>query len=386
MTTLPVGYGPVVTTRAKVLPLVDLEAQYAEIGAEVEAAVLRICRSLRYVGGEEVDAFERAFAAHTGAAHAVGVANGTDALELALVAAGLEPGDEVLIPANTFVATAEAVHAAGGAVRFSDVHSESGLIDLESAAERVTPATRAIVPVHLYGRMVEMDSLSAFARRHHLLVIEDAAQAHNARRNGSAAGTSGDAGCFSFYPGKNLGAIGDAGAVVTNDAGIAERLRLLRDHGRDGHGNHAVIGRNSRLDPLQAAVLSVKLGHLDRWTQARRAAATALREHLDPTVLDWTGGGDPCAEVHHLFPILAADRDAMEAGLRERGIMTGVHYRHDLPSTPAFAGGSVACPVAASRARHQLSLPMHPHLDDAAIEQIAEGVAACLATQGPLSG
>ena len=370
-------YGAAVAARAKVLPLVDLAAQYAEVGPDIERAVLRVCRSLRYVGGEEVSAFEAAFATYTGASHAIGVANGTDALELALTATGLHPGDEVLIPANTFVATAEAVHAAGGTVRFVDVRADTGLIDVDSAAERLTSATRAIIPVHLYGRMVDMEAILAFGRSHDLTVIEDAAQAHGARRGGLAAGTAGHAGCFSFYPGKNLGAVGDAGAVVTNDAAIAERVRLLRDHGRHGHENHAVIARNSRLDPMQAAVLTVKLEHLDRWTQSRRAAASALRERLDPAVLDWTGNADPLEEVHHLFPILVEDRDAMQVALRKRGVMTGVHYRHHLPSTPAFREGAASCPVAASRARHQLSLPMHPHLDDAAIEQIVEGVAAC---------
>ncbi len=368
-----------------VLPFVDLGAQYAEIGAGVEAAVLRVCRSLRYVGGEEVDAFEAAFAAHCGAAHAIGMANGTDALELALVAAGLQPGDEVLVPGNTFIATAEAVHAARGVVRFVDVHADTGLIDLDSAAERRTSATRAIIPVHLYGRMVDMEAVMTFAANHGLIVVEDAAQAHGARRRGLAAGTAGHVGCFSFYPGKNLGAVGDAGAAITDDAEIADRLRLLRDHGRQGDGHHAVIARNSRLDPVQAAVLAVKLEHLDRWTQARRSSAAVLRERLDPAVLDWRGA-DPLEEVHHLFPILVDDRDAIQAGLRERGVMTGVHYRHDLPSTPAFADGAEACPVAADRALRQLSLPMHAHLDEAAIERITQGVAECLAAQGSASG
>ena len=340
---------------------------------------MRVCRSLRYVGGEETEAFEAAFARYLGVKYVVGVANGTDALELALVAAGLQPGDEVLVPANTFIATAEAVHAAGGVARFVDVHPDSGLIDLDHAASRLTPATRAIMPVHLYGRMVDMEAVMTFAELHGgLIVVEDAAQAHGARRGEHVAGAVGHAGCFSFYPGKNLGAVGDAGATITNDAGIAQRLRLLRDHGRQGDG-HAVIGRNSRLDPLQAAVLSVKLEHLDRWTKARRASATALRERLDDVVLNWWGDGHPGAEVHHLFPILVPDRDGLRDALQRHGVQTGVHYREDLPRTAAFADQDGSCPVAADRAHRQLSLPMHPHLNEAAIDRIATSVNAALA-------
>ena len=357
----------------KKLPLVDLAATYAELRDELEAAVLRVCRSQRYVGGQEVAGFEERFASYLSVRHVVGMGNGTDALELALRALGIGHGDEVLVPANTFVATAEAVCAVGAVPRFVDVDPASGLIDLESCAQRVVPATRAVVPVHLYGRMVDMSAVMSFALRHGLLVVEDAAQAHGARRDGQRAGTLGHIGCFSFYPGKNLGAMGDAGTAVTNDDTLADTLRLLRDHGRRTRDLHDAPGHNSRLDPVQAAVLSVKLVHLDRWNAARRDVAEAFRRQLSDEVLDWRADG-PEEEVHHLFPILVDERDALAASLAEAEIATGVHYRYALPTTKAFAASTDYCPVAEQRARRQLSLPIHPHLDEEDVLRIAEGV------------
>jgi dTDP-4-amino-4,6-dideoxygalactose transaminase len=354
------------------LEMVDLRALHAELGEEIEEAMLRVLRSGRHVGGPEVDAFEDAFASFLGARHVIAVANGTDALRLALLAGGVGRDDEVLVPANTFIATAEAVLAVGATPRFVDVALDTGLIDLRSAEARVTPRTRAIVPVHLYGRMVDMGPVAAFAGRYDLAVIEDAAQAHGASRDGRRAGTVGDVGCFSFYPGKNLGAIGDAGAAVTDDSATADRIRLHRDHGRRGRDNHEIAGCNSRMDPLQAAVLRVKLAHLERWTQARRKVAGSYRASLAP-LLDWEGG-EPQAEVHHVFPIMVDDRDELEQALLAHGIPSGVHYRQTVPSTPAFAPSADDCPVAEERARRQLSLPIHPHLDDSDVRRIVEAV------------
>ncbi|MEJ7790009.1 MAG: DegT/DnrJ/EryC1/StrS family aminotransferase [Thermoleophilaceae bacterium] len=368
----------------KKLALVDLEAVWAELGDELEAAVLRVCRSHRYVGGDEITSFESDFASFLGAEHVIGVANGTDAIELALRALGIGPGDEVLVPANTFIATAEAVSATGAAPRFVDVEEESGLIDLGDAAARLTPVTRAVIPVHLYGRMVDMAAVMRFAAENDLMIVEDAAQAHGARRDGRSAGTVGHVGCFSFYPGKNLGALGDAGAAVTGDARLAEQIRLLRDHGRAGRDVHVVIGRNSRLDPMQAAVLSAKLPHLERWTEARRAAAAALREKLPAQILD-PPVDEPTAEVHHLFPVLLEGRDELAEHLREAGIMTGVHYRTAMPDTPAFAGSGEPCLAARERARRQLSLPMHPHLASEDLERITTAVGAFAAQAGTAS-
>ena len=368
----------------KTLPLVDLEAVWDELGDELEAAVLRVCRSGRYVGGEEVATFEREFARLLGSAHVIGVANGTDALELALRALDVGRGDEVLVPANTFIATAEAVSAAGATPRFVDVEADTGLIDLADAAARLRPATRAVIPVHLYGRMVDMAAVTAFAAEHGLHVVEDAAQAHGARRGGRSAGTVGHIGCFSFYPGKNLGALGDAGAAVTDDPQLAERMRLLRDHGRASRNTHVLVGRNSRLDPLQAAVLSAKLPHLERWSDARRQAAAALRERLSAALLDgWQDHSE--ADVHHLFPVLLEGRDQLAEHLRAERIMTGVHYRCALPDTPAFASADEPCPTARERARRQLSLPMHPYLAPADIDRIATAVGMFAAQAGAVS-
>lgn len=352
--------------------MVDLQAVYTELGVAIEEAILRVLRDGRHVGGPEIARFESEFATFLGVRYAIAVANGTDALQLALLAAGVQRGDEVLVPGNTFFATAEAVVAVGAIPRFVDVAADTGLIDLGSAEERLNGRAKAIVPVHLYGRMVDMRAVVSFATRHELLVIEDAAQAHGAHCGGRRAGTIGDAGCFSFYPGKNLGAIGDAGAVVTNDSDIADRVRLFRDHGRRGRDNHEIAGFNSRMDPIQAAALRVKLPHLERWTAARRDVATFYRTGLSP-FLDWEGG-EPHAEVHHLFPIIVDDRDELASSLRAQGIPTGVHYRQAVTMTPAFADSDDECPVAEERARRQLSLPIHPHLSRSDIRRIVGAV------------
>jgi dTDP-4-amino-4,6-dideoxygalactose transaminase len=360
-------------------PLVDLAAIQEELGDELEAAVLEVVRSQRFIGGEKVAEFERAFADYLGAVNAIGVANGTDAIELSLKALNLAPGAEALVPANTFIATAEAVVAAGLVPRFVDVDARSGLIDLASCEERLSDRTQVVIPVHLYGRMADMDELMQFADRHSLAVIEDAAQAHGARRDGRFAGTIGHVGCFSFYPGKNLGAFGDAGAVVTDDPGLADRIRLMRDHGRRGRNNHVVVGVNSRLDPIQAAVLSVKLPHLERWNAQRRQAAEWYREALPADLVDYAPD-EPEADVHHLFPIMTEERDALAANLAKAGIQTGIHYEEPLPRTPAFSSSGDDCPAAERRARLQLSLPMHPHLTQADVEQIASAVTAAVST------
>ena len=359
------------------IEFVDLQAVQEELGDQLEAAVLEVIRSQKFVSGPAVGEFEDAFAGLVHAEHAIGVSNGTDAIELALRALGIGAGDEVLMPANTFIATAEAVSRAGATPRFADVQADSGLIDLDSAESRVTDATRAVIPVHLYGRMCDMDAVVEFARRHHLRVVEDAAQAHVAERAGRRAGTVGDLGCFSFYPGKNLGAFGDAGAVVTNDAEVAERVRLMRDHGRTDRNHHAVVGMNCRLDTLHAAVLSVKIPHVERWNEARRDAARRYRELLPDEILDWRAE-EPLAEVHHLFPVLLDDRDAVSAQLRERGISTGIHYRIAVPSTPAYADSPDDCPVADSRAARQLSLPIHPHLTAEDVDRVVDAVTEAL--------
>jgi dTDP-4-amino-4,6-dideoxygalactose transaminase len=356
--------------RETALPLVDLAAVQRELGPELEAAVTEVIRGQQFVGGPRVASFEGAFAAYLGVGDVVAMANGTDALELALRALEIAPGDEVLVPANTFIATAEAVIAAGGVPRFVDVEEHSGLIDLDCCRERVTPRTRVVIPVHLYGRMVDMQAVRGFAASSDLAVVEDAAQAHGAMRNGRRAGSVSDIGCFSFYPAKNLGAFGDAGAAATNDRRLAQRLRLLRDHGRSDHQTHESIGFNSRMDPLHAAVLIVKLAHLDRWNRQRREVAAWYRELLPADALD-PALDEPRADVHHLFPILAESRDALARHLSDAGVQTGVHYRQTVPQTPAFAAYGGSFPQAERRARLQLSLPIHPHLTRSDAELIS---------------
>lgn len=365
------------------VPLVDLAAVHAELGEELEEAVLRVCRSQRFIGGSEVVRFEEEFAAAIGARFAVGVGNGTDALELVLRALRLDSGAEVLVPANTFIATAEAVAAAGARPRFVDVDKASGLIDLRSCEARISARTAAIVPVHLYGRIAPMDDLAELAERHGLHLIEDAAQAHGARLGERHAGTFGVAGVFSFYPGKNLGAFGDAGAVVTNDVEIADRIRLLRDHGRRGRDHHELVGVNSRLDAIQAAVLRIKLPRLGTWTEARGAVANVYRDRLADHLLDWRPAS-PEAESHHLFPILIEDRDQLAEHLAAEGIGTGVHYRAAITSTPAFAELADPCPDAEARAETQLSLPIHPYLTQRETERIATLVNAFAAERRPV--
>jgi dTDP-4-amino-4,6-dideoxygalactose transaminase len=365
------------------LKFVDLGAVHEELGDELEAALLRVVREQRFVGGEEIAGFERDFADWLGAREVVGVGNGTDAIELVLRALGVGAGDEVLVPANTFIATAEAVAATGARARFVDVDPASGLVDLGSCEERVGPATKAVIPVHLYGRMCDMQAVGAFAREHGLRVIEDAAQAHGAQRDGAMAGTAADAGCFSFYPGKNLGAFGDAGAIATTGGEVAERVRLMRDHGRRGRDRHDVVGRNSRMDTVQAAVLAAKLPHLERFNAGRRRVAERYRELLPAELLDFDGGPEG-AESHHLFPVLVDDRDGLAAALRARGIPTGVHYRTALTRTGAFGDGADPCPVAEERADRQLSLPIHPHLSDDDVALVA-GAVAELAVPAPIS-
>jgi dTDP-4-amino-4,6-dideoxygalactose transaminase len=317
-----------VTGIQRTLPLVDIAAIHRELGTELEAGVLAAVRRGQFAGGPGVSAFEQAFADYLGCAEAVGLSNGTDALELAVRALALSPGAEVLMPANTFIATAEAVVCAAAVPVFVDVDPDSGLSDLDGAADQVSSRTELIIPVHLYGRMVDMDAVRAFAQRHRLAVVEDAAQAHGAARNGRRAGTAGEIGCFSFYPGKNLGAFGEAGAAVTGDPALAERLRVMRDHGQRGRYNHEMLGFNCRMDPIQAAVLSVKPPHLDEWYERRRRA----------------------------------------------GVQTGIHYPQPVPRTPPFARTG-AFPVAEHGARHQLSLPMHPHLQREDVEQVAALIA-----------
>jgi dTDP-4-amino-4,6-dideoxygalactose transaminase len=356
------------------VPFLDLIGVNAEVREDLDLAWKRVLEHGRFVGGPEVGAFESEFAQACGTAHAVGVANGTDAIELVLLALGFGVGDEVIVPANTFVATAEAVRAVGARVRFVDVLPDTLLIDPDAVAAAVGPRTVAVLAVHLFGQMVDVDRLAAVTERHGLALIEDAAQAHGARFAGRRAGSVGRAATFSFYPGKNLGALGDGGAVVTDDAALAERVRSLADHGRSRthRDRHELVGRNSRLDTVQAAALSIKLPHLDAQNAARRRVADHYRRSLPPSVA--FVAQHPLAEcVHHLAVVRVADRAAATAALDAAGIGWGVHYPVPCHLQPAFlSDGAEPLPVAEAAARVILSLPMSPVLLAEQVDRVCQ--------------
>jgi dTDP-4-amino-4,6-dideoxygalactose transaminase len=347
------------------VPFLDIKAAHAELREELDAAYHRVMERGWYILGDEVDAFESEFAAYCGAHHCVSVANGLDALHLILRALDIGPGDEVLVPSNTFIATWLAVSYAGA----TPVPVEPDPLTCNIAAGNIeaaiTPRTRAIIPVHLYGQPADMDAINAIAKRHNLAVIEDAAQAHGASYKGRRTGTLGNAAAFSFYPGKNLGALGDGGAVTTNDAQIAEAIRELRNYGSKVKYHHSVKGYNSRLDELQAAFLRVKLTHLDEWNRRRKDAAAAYLRLLPnseitlPFVPEWA---EP---VWHLFVVRSRHRDNLAAMLGERGVGTVIHYPIPPHLQQAYTEMQLklgSLPVAERLSREVLSLPMGPHL------------------------
>lgn len=360
---------------------VALGTQHAAIGSELTEAFTRLLRTSAYTLGAELEAFEAEFAQYTGTRECVGVASGTAALSLMLSAHNIGPGDEVIVPAHTFIASALAVVHVGATPVLCDVDEATGLIDPDAARAAVTSRTAAILAVHLYGQTCDMTAINAFARPRGLLVLEDAAQAHGARHRGRPAGSLGDAAAFSFYPSKNLGALGDGGAVCTDDEVLAARLRRLRNLGQRAKGEHVEIGSNERLDGLQAALLRVKLGYLDEWNERRRRHAALYRELLPAGVpaLHVTPEND-C--VYHLFPVRLEDRADAARVLAVHGIETGVHYSPAVHGHPAWAGVGLrhgALPVAERWAAEELSLPMHPDLTPGEIERVAEALTLAVA-------
>jgi len=364
---------------AAAVPFLDLAAMHEEVRSAIFERWAELYERSAFVGGDVVDHFETRWASYCGVAHAVGVANGTDALELVLRALGIGPGDEVIVPANTFVATAEAIVHAGARPHFVDVDPATLLVDAEAVAAAIGPATAAVIAVHLYGQPADMSALGRVCRAKGLALVEDAAQAHGARWEGQRVGSLGDAGAFSFYPGKNLGAMGDAGAVVTDDPAVAERIRSMADHGR-ARGRaaaHVRLGRNSRLDAMQATVLDVKLDHLDRWNAGRRRVADAYARLL-PRGIQPVQGDDRAESVHHLHVVRTDDRDRVRDALHSNGIGSGVHYPVPCHVLTFFdADPNQPLPVAEEAAGEILSLPMYPHMtvDD------VERVCATLATE-----
>ncbi len=351
----------------------DVLAQLEALRAEIQGAIERVLASGRYILGPEVEAFEADFAAYCGTAHCVTTASGTDALHLAGRACGLGPGDDVLTVSHTMPATAFAMQLCGATPVLVDVDPITYTMDPQRAAEQVTPATRAIVPVHLYGQCADMDAIGRLAEERGLWVIEDAAQAHGATFRGRRAGALGHVGCFSFYPTKNLGGYGDGGAVVTDDPELAERVRLLRDHGRAADGRHVAVAGNSRLDELQAAVLRVKLRHLDRWNFARRRLAAAYGEALRGLPLTLPHADERGEHVFHLYVVRSPERDALRAHLAAGGVGSGIHYSPPVHLQPAYEaaapGGDLA--VTEACADEVLSLPMYPELTDEDLARVA---------------
>ena len=369
----------------RTIPFVDLSRQHQVVRVQLDAAFARVVDRGSFTLGEEVSAFEAEFAQYLGVDEAVGVGSGTDALHFALRACGVQPGDEVITAVNTFAATAEAIVMCGARPRFVDIDPDTYLMDLDAVESAITPSTRAIIPVHLYGQCVDMTRVMEIARRHGLKVVEDACQAHGARADGHTAGTAGDAGCFSFYPSKNLGALGDGGIVVTNDPEIAARVRLLRNHGEDASRLHVESGYCSRLHGLQAALLRAKLPHLDEWNALRRQAASQYDEAFAGLPVKTPVVRPSAHHVYHLYVVQVEDRDAVRASLAEQQVQTAIHYAVPLHLEPAFSDLGYArgdFPVAEAVIRRILSLPMYPYLESGEISAVRSALEESLVSEG----
>jgi len=363
------------------IPMIDLKAQLEALRPEIDEAIDRVLSSTAFVFGPDIKELEKEFAAFCGASQACAVANGTDALHLALRAYGIGPGDEVVTVANTFIATGEAILLVGATPVFVDVDDVTYTMDASKLEAAITPRTKLILPVHLYGHPADMTAIDEIARRHDLPILEDAAQAHGAEWHGRRAGSLGHAACFSFYPGKNLGAYGDAGMVTSSDAGFIARVRQIANHGAgaDRYDN-VVLGTNSRLDTIQAAILRVKLRQLERWTEERRARAAAYARAFEGTpdiVLPREREG--ARSAWHLYTIRAPERDALQAHLQERGIASAVHYPrpiHLQPSMAAGGGKAGDLPVSEGVSREVLCLPIYPEMRDEDVQRVASEVRA----------
>lgn len=363
------------------IPILDLAAQYEGIRSEIEPAVLRVLESGRYIGGDECRGFEQEFADYCGVAHACGVANGTDALTVCLRAYSVGPGDDVVTVANTFVATAEAILLNGARPVFVDVEPETGTMDPARLADAITPKTKLILPVHLYGHPADMTAIREIADRHGLPVIEDAAQAHGATLHGRRVGALGHAACFSFYPSKNLGAAGDAGMVTSDDRGFIDRVRCIANHGTTTQRyEHSVVGTNSRLDAVQAAVLRVKLRHLDGWIEARRRHAQAYNAALAGIpALRQPSERPGCHSAWYLYTLRAQNRDDLQAHLARCGIATAVHYPKPLHRQQALAQvaqSQAELPASERLCAQVLSIPLYPELPEEWRDRVVRGIRA----------
>lgn len=362
------------------VPFVDLRAQHRTLAAELEPRLLELMRDAQFILGPDVAAFEEEFADYCGTRYAVGLDNGTSALELALRAAGIGPGDEVITVANSFIVSASVISFVGATPVLVDCTADTYLIDVAAIESAITPRTKAIIPVHLYGQMADMSAIAALAKRYNLFVLEDAAQAHGARYGPTLAraGSLGDAAAFSFYPSKNLGAYGDAGALTTNDSNFASRIRMLRDYGQKSKYDHQFLAYNRRLDTLQAAVLRAKLARLDEWNALRRRWAHRYTEGLAGTgVVTPRLAEDDLGHVYHLYVMRHPDRDGLARALAERGIHTGQHYPIPIHRQQAFSFLGIEegrFPNAERVAREGLSLPLYPELTAEQVDYVVAAI------------
>jgi dTDP-4-amino-4,6-dideoxygalactose transaminase len=361
------------------IPLVDLKAQYERIKDEIDAAIQEVIATSAFIGGPYVRAFEETFARFCEVKHCIGVGNGTDALFIALKSLGIGVGDEVITAANSFIATSEAITATGAQVVFCDIDPKTYNLDISLIEAKITPQTKVIIPVHLYGQPADMDPIMELARRYRLKIVEDAAQAHGARYKGQMVGSLGDVACFSFYPGKNLGAYGDGGAIVTKDDELAFKIRLLANHGRVDKYDHKIEGMNSRLDGLQAAILSVKLKYLEEWTEARRQLVYLYNNLLADSEIVTPVEIENARSVYHLYVVRLKNdaRDLVYQALLLRGIGVGIHYPIALPNLKAYSHLSEEerrCPEATLASQEILSLPLFAELKKAEIQYIAEAI------------
>jgi len=366
------------------VPFLDLNAHHAALRGELDRAVREVIDSSAFAGGPFVEKFEADFASYCGCQHAIGVGSGTEALWLSLLACGVGPGDEVITVPNTFMATAEAITYSGARPVFVDVDDRTYTMDPAGLEEAVGSRTKAIIPVHLFGQPADMDPILEFAREYDLLVIEDAAQAHGAKYKGRKVGTLGHAGCFSFYPGKNLGAFGEAGAVVTDNLELQEKIRVLRDHGQVRKYHHTMVGWNCRMDGIQAAVMSVKLQHLESGNSLRRAHALQYDEVFDGMDEVVTPFAAPYAQhVYHIYAIRVQERDEVMWLLQEKGIQCGVHYPIPVHLQKAYRSlgyAAGALPMSERTALEFISLPMFPELTEAQVQTVALGVKEAIFT------
>lgn len=365
------------------IPLVDLAAQSRQIKADVLRRMSAVIDSANYILGPEVEEFEDEFARYCGVDHCVGVANGTDALHLALRALGVQSGDEVITAGNSFAATAFAIAYAGATAVFADISPLDFNIDPEQVERAITPRTKAIIPVHLYGQPAAMHEIRDIAKRHNLKVIEDAAQAHGAQIDDQRCGSFGDIGCFSFYPGKNLGAFGDGGAVVTNDPELAQQLRLLRNYGQRIKNQHDMLGYNCRLDTLQACVLLSKMNHIEAWTEQRRQVASWYQQELADTPLRLPTQRDQVRHVYHLYVVRHPDRDAIIESLKAENIFCGIHYPHPLSTAKPFADAVTVphrLPVTTDASAEIFSLPMYPEMTRRHVAMVGDAIRRATAT------